>query len=197
MRLRILPKAALCAAFVIAAATDTLAQAVPIKPSAKAVQTSQKVSLPKVTRVNINGLKKLLKPNGKPVLINFWATWCDPCREEFPDLVRLHAAYREKVDFVTVSLDELSEIKTDVPRFLAQVKSEMPAFLLKTPDDDAAIKAVSSEWAGSLPFTILYSADGGTAYLIKGPFKYADLAAELDKVTEPVQSEVKTSSTSK
>ena len=37
--------------------------------------------------------KKLIVPNGKPLLINFWATWCDPCREEFPDLVKLDTGY--------------------------------------------------------------------------------------------------------
>src|SRR5688572_18722068 len=44
---------------------------------------------PKVTRIDEQGLRDLLKPNGKPRLINFWATWCGPCREEFPDLVKI------------------------------------------------------------------------------------------------------------
>ena len=43
-------------------------------------------SLPKVTAIDIEGLRELIKPKGNPLIINFWATWCDPCREEFPDL---------------------------------------------------------------------------------------------------------------
>ncbi|MEO8648371.1 MAG: TlpA disulfide reductase family protein, partial [Acidobacteriota bacterium] len=57
----------------------------------------------KVTRLDDAGLEKLLRPKEKPLLINFWATWCDPCREEFPELVKLDSEYKGKIDFVTVS----------------------------------------------------------------------------------------------
>lgn len=140
---------------------------------------------PKVTQIDIDGLRKLLRPNGKPVLINFWATWCDPCREEFPDLVKLDAAYKGKIDFYTVSLDDLADIKTYVPKFLGEQKAEMPAYLLKTPDDNAAIALVSTEWTGNLPLTILLKPDGTTAYLRKGIVKYATITAEIDKVLTP------------
>jgi thiol-disulfide isomerase/thioredoxin len=56
-------------------------------------------------------LKNILKANGKPLLVNFWATWCDPCREEFPDLVKIDADYKNKIDFITVSLDDVEELK--------------------------------------------------------------------------------------
>ena len=175
-----LAKAALIgAAFVVFCATASFAQVV--SATGKVVNSP----LPKVTQVDIERLRTIVKPNGKPLLINFWATWCDPCREEFPDLVKLHQTYREKVDFVTVSLDELSEINHDVPKFLGVMKSEMPAFLLKTADDDAAIKVVSPEWAGNLPFTIIFAPNGETAYFKKGKFKYEIVAAAIDKLITP------------
>jgi len=126
-------------------------------------------------------LKNLMKPNGKPLLINFWATWCDPCREEFPDLVKIGADYKDKIDLITVSLDELSEINGDVPKFLAQMKSDAPAYLLKTPDEGAAITIVSKSWQGGLPFTILYNANGETVYIKQGKFKTEFLRAEIEK----------------
>ena len=101
-------------------------------------------------------MRKALSPSGKPLLVNFWATWCDPCREEFPDLVKLDAEYEGKIDFITISLDELSEINRDVPKFLADMNAKMPAYLLKAVDDDAAIGFVSKDWSGALPLTILY-----------------------------------------
>src|SRR4051812_22516591 len=55
-----------------------------------------------VTQIDDARLKTLLRANNKPLLVNFWATWCDPCREEFPDLVKIDADYKGKIDFITV-----------------------------------------------------------------------------------------------
>ena len=60
-----------------------------------------------------------------------------------------NTAYRGKIDFITISLDDLADIDKDVPKFLSEMKAEMPAYLLKTTDEDAAMKAVTSEWAGN------------------------------------------------
>ena len=136
----------------------------------------------RVTQIDIEGLKKLIKPNGKPLLINFWATWCDPCREEFPDLVKLDAVYRGKINFLTISLDDLADINGDVPKFLAQMKAEMPAYLLHTPDESAAITLVSKDWAGNLPMTILFDADGKAIYTRNGKIRIEPLRAEINKV---------------
>lgn len=138
--------------------------------------------LPKVKQIDAAGLKRLLKPNGKPLLINFWATWCDPCREEFPDLVRIDDEYRGKIDFITVSLDDLAEINTGVPRFLKEMKSIIPAYLLRTPDESAAISMVSKDWTGSLPLTILFAVDGSIAYQRMGRLKHSVAAAEIEKL---------------
>ncbi|MCV4594106.1 TlpA family protein disulfide reductase, partial [Escherichia coli] len=63
-------------------------------------------------------IREIIKPRGRPLLINFWATWCDPCREEFPDLVEIDRQYKGKIDFITISLDDPEDIKTRVPQFL-------------------------------------------------------------------------------
>lgn len=141
------------------------------------------IVLPTVTQIDAEKLKTLLKPNGKPLLVNFWATWCEPCREEFPDLVKIQADYKDRIDVVTVSLDDLAEIKRDVPKFLAAVKAEkMPAYLLKTPDESAAVESVSKDWQGALPFTIFYNQAGETVYSKQGKFKTETLRAEIEKV---------------
>jgi thiol-disulfide isomerase/thioredoxin len=137
---------------------------------------------PKVTQIDASGLKDLLKPNGRPLLINFWATWCGPCREEFPDLVKIGADYKGKIDLITVTLDEVSEINGEVPKFLAEMRSDSPAYLLKTPDADAAIALVSKDWQGALPFTILFSARGETIYSKQGKFETDVLRAEIEKL---------------
>ena len=152
------------------------------RENALAAQTKTVSGLPKVTQIDASGLKDLLKPNGKPLLINFWATWCEPCREEFPELVKIGADYKGKIDLITVSLDDLSEISGDVPEFLQQMKSESPGYLLKTPDEDAAIGVVSKDWQGALPFTILFNAQGETIYSKQGKFKPDVLVTEIEKL---------------
>lgn len=152
-------------------------------PSSVAASSSAK--LPTVKQLNNAGLRKALTANGKPLLVNFWATWCDPCREEFPDLVKLDAEYKGKIDFITISLDDLAEINRDVPKFLLDMKAEMPAYLLKSEDDDAAIAIVSKNFSGALPFTILYDATGKETYFRQGKVKIETVMAELDKLLSP------------
>ncbi len=135
-----------------------------------------------VTQIDITGLASLLKPKGRPLLVNFWATWCEPCREEFPELVKLEAAFRGKVDFVTVSLDDLADINGDVPKFLAAMKADMPAYLLKTPDESAAIQMVSKDWAGNLPLTVFLDASGAVEYQRNGKIRFDTVKENIDRV---------------
>ena len=154
-------KAAAMAAFIFSLVSVADAQA-----PAKRPPTPQ--AAVKVSQVDEVAFKKLLAPAGKPLLINFWATWCDPCREEFPDLVEIDKEYKGKIDFITISLDDLADINTTVPKFLASMKAEMPAYLLKTADESAVISSISKTWAGGMPFTALYNSRGELAYFREG-----------------------------
>ncbi|MEO8573366.1 MAG: TlpA disulfide reductase family protein [Pyrinomonadaceae bacterium] len=155
------------------------------KKGAPSSSASSKKAASFVKQIDFVGLRNALTPSNKPLLINFWATWCDPCREEFPDLVKLDAEYKGKIDFITISLDELSEIDRDVPKFLLEMKAGMPAYLLKAVDDDAAIAFVSKEWSGALPLTILYDAAGKQIYYRQGKVKIDTVRGELDKLLIP------------
>jgi thiol-disulfide isomerase/thioredoxin len=143
------------------------------------------VSSSKITEIDIAALKQLIKPNGKPRLINFWATWCGPCREEYPDLVKIDEQYRGKIDFLTVSLDDVVDKDTAVPKFLAEMKAKMPAYLLVASDDEAAMAVVSKNWNGALPFTILFDPNGGVAYFRQGKVRIDLLKAALGKYVAP------------
>ena len=142
-----------------------------------------------VRAVDVEGLKKLLQREAgsnnqaRPLLINFWATWCDPCRAEFPDLVRIDEDYRNRgLDFITVSLDDPSEINTLVPQFLQRMRARMPAYLLNTPEPDVAIAVVDPTWSGGLPATFLFDASGQIAFKHTGQIKPKELRAAIDKL---------------
>lgn len=183
----LLPVSAMLFCFVFLAAENSFAQAKKPKSKTPAAKAKTVSNLPKVKQIDAEGLKNLLKPNGKPLLINFWATWCVPCREEFPDLVKISQDYKDRVDVITVSLDDLAEIKTGVPKFLAAMKAAMPAYLLKTADESTAIASVSKDWQGALPFTILYNAAGETIYIKQGKFKTEFLRAEIENALKQPQ----------
>lgn len=136
----------------------------------------------KVTLVDEVAFRKLIVPNGKPLLVNFWATWCDPCREEFPDLVVLDKDYKGKIDFITVSLDDVEDITTAVPKFLSSMKAEMPAYLLKTNDESGVIISISKDWRGGMPFTALYGPKGDLVYFREGKVVMETMRAELNKL---------------
>jgi thiol-disulfide isomerase/thioredoxin len=153
-------------------------------------QTAPTGTKPVVKQINEVALKPLLKPRGRPLLVNFWATWCDPCRDEFPDLVKLDAEYKGKIDFITISLDFPEDLNTKVPQFLSSMKASMPTYLLVTPDETAAISSVYREWQGGLPFTILYDQQGNAAYVTQKVVKLDLIRPEIDKLlptTEPKQ----------
>lgn len=138
--------------------------------------------LPTVILINNEGLRELVKPKGKPLLINFWATWCDVCREEFPDLVKIHQEYGTQIDVVVISLDYPVEINRDVPKFLSEVNAKMPAYLLKSEDETVAANIVSEKWQGVLPFTVLFDTDGKEVYFRQGRFNTAVLRGKIESL---------------
>jgi thiol-disulfide isomerase/thioredoxin len=143
--------------------------------------------LPAVVAVDAADLQALLTrgaaKSAKPMLVNYWATWCEPCRDEFPDLVKIDAAYRSKgLDFIAVTLDDLADIKTGVPKFLREMHAQMPVYLLNLSDPEPAIKLVDPNWGGSLPATFLYNAKGEVVYKSLGRIKVDELRAAIDKV---------------
>jgi thiol-disulfide isomerase/thioredoxin len=148
--------------------------------------TIEPLRLANVEPIDTDGLKDLIsKSRDKPLLVNFWATFCDPCRDEFPDLVKIDREFRPKsLDFVTVSLDDLSGIKTDVPKFLAQMKATMPAYLLNVTDPEPAINAVDPKWQGDLPATFLYNAKGEVVFKAFGRVNTAALREAIGRLAK-------------
>lgn len=154
----------------------------------KKVEAVPTTPLPKVTQIDALAMQNLLKREGenqKPLLVNFWATWCAPCIEEFPELVKIDEDYKGKIDFITITLDDVEELTTGVPKFLQRMKAQMPTYLLKTPDEGEAISMVYKDWAGGLPFTILFDGKNAVIYNRQGKIVDKVLRAELDKAVLP------------
>ncbi len=117
------------------------------------------------------------------VLLNFWATWCEPCREEFPSLVRLQKAYQGRgLTVLGVSTDLASQMPA-VEKFLAANNPSFPNYRKKSGGDDQDfIDAVDRSWGGELPFSVLYGRDGSKVRVLSGKQSYGDFENEVGKL---------------
>ncbi len=130
-------------------------------------------------------LRQLLKRDAgqKPFLVNFWATWCEPCVEEFPELVKIDQDYKARgLEFITISLDEKEELMKGVPKFLRRMKSAMPSYLLSLDKQEEAFSIIDTDWPGALPFTLLYDGNGKVVFKHTGKLKLDELRAAIEKV---------------
>jgi thiol-disulfide isomerase/thioredoxin len=114
--------------------------------------------------VDAQGFQKILEQHrGKPLLVNFWATWCEPCRDEYPMLIELAKQYAPKgLQVVGVSMDDDGDMIL-VRRFLARYKPVFPNYRKKPGDEAAFRQSVLSGWTGTMPVSIFYFKDGRIA----------------------------------
>ena len=106
---------------------------------------------------------------GRVLLVNFWATWCEPCREELPALVEAARAFKSQdVAVVLVSLDSGHAAQAEVPKFLAKEKIPFVCWLLKAHDPQPFIDRVDRKWDGTLPHTVVYDRKGNVVATLPG-----------------------------
>ncbi|MEO0732933.1 MAG: TlpA disulfide reductase family protein [Bacteroidota bacterium] len=117
--------------------------------------------------------------NDTTYLVNFWATWCKPCREELPLLQRLVGERADQpLRVVLVSLDTQEDAIARIPTFLEEAAPDLPAIIL-TDEDPAWGKTLDRVWSGSLPTTILYRGD--LRYVFRRAFSsYPDLNVAVE-----------------
>lgn len=127
-------------------------------------------------------LKALRAGDGKKVrLINFWATWCGPCVEEFPELVEINRMYRGRdFAFVTVAANDPHE-KSEVLKFLTRMQASNRNLLFATDDKFALFEAFDPEMNGQLPVTFLVAPDGQILFQKAGRIDSLQLKREILK----------------
>lgn len=119
---------------------------------------------------------------GKVVVVNFWATYCAPCRAEMPRLLAFSKQYESKgVKLVVISADEASD-SAKASEFLTSAKVPSPWLIKSAADDDKFIGAIDAKWSGALPATFVYDRNGKRVKSIFGEVSAPALEAEVKKL---------------
>ena len=137
----------------------------------------------KLSPLDETGYQKLLAANkGKVVLVDFWATWCKPCRAETPELVSVFSKLRARgFQLVAVSTDE-PEQEIAAAKFASDMHIPGPAYIRKAKDDDKFINFIDSKWSGALPAMFLYDKSGQKVKSFIGETPVKDIEATIVKL---------------
>lgn len=121
--------------------------------------------------------RRLLDWKGSVTVTNFWATWCEPCREEMPLLTEVRRRYRDKgVEIVGIGIDQVSKLRD----FASKYDISYPLLV-----GDARALDVMRELgnrAGALPYTVILDRSGTLVGQRLGAFR----AGELDRMLDPI-----------
>lgn len=149
-------------------------------PKPAATPAPEPAAGPEIQPATYEQLRGAVRAGGaRLVLLNVWATWCAPCREEFPDLLRIRREYRERgLRLVLVSADIDSQVPA-ARRFLSEHGVDFLTYL-KQGADMPFIDSLDARWSGALPATVLYDATGRKLWFHEGKTTYDSLKARID-----------------
>lgn len=146
-------------------------------PSTPSQSQSEKTPFPDFTIENLEGKQvKLSDFNGKPVIINFWATWCGFCVEEMPLFQSYYEEYGDKIEFMMINAtDGNKETEDKVTSFISEEGYTFPVYL------DKNIKLISELGISSFPTTVIIDKDGFIADVKLGMYNEKQLKETIEK----------------
>ncbi len=117
---------------------------------------------------------------GRPAVVNFWATWCPPCREELPVLARFHARHGKSVGFLGLAVEDNADFAGEFARAYGL---NYPVAAGREPAI-ALMAALGNEKAG-MPFTLVVDAQGRVVYAKRGAVTEKELKQALAPLLRP------------
>jgi len=133
--------------------------------------------------ISIDELKEFIKNrDSKPLLINVWATWCAPCREEFPDLVKIANEYYDQIDVVGISVDFPEEIDSKIIPFLKKQNADFKNYIVKVTEPEDFINLLNENWSGAIPATFFYNGKGNQVKYLIGKQSFEDFKKVIESL---------------
>lgn len=143
-------------------------------------------SPPTLVKVRHADAMKVVQDNDARVtVVNFWATWCVPCVEEFPAFVKLERTLEDRgVEVMFISTDFPNQ-KDKVVSFLAEHGVTGTSYL-KTGTSTAFVNNFSEEWSGAVPATFVYDQEGTLLAFWEGKVSYEELKKRVTRQLKEV-----------
>ncbi len=150
-------------------------------PSVAAPTADAPARLLALTLPDLDGrLQPISQWKDKVLVVNFWATWCPPCKEEMPEFSRINSKYAEKgIQFVGISIDSADKVLA----FQKETPVSYP--LLISNLESLELSSDLGNRAKALPFTIILRADGRPQQVKLGKFATPDLEKAIQSALRP------------
>lgn len=123
--------------------------------------------------------KEYMSETQKPVVYNFWATWCQPCVKELPYFTKAASEHPEW-DFILVSLDFPQHFESRLRPFIKKHDLAIPVVVLDESNANVFINAIDPSWEGSIPATMIWD-DRKMGFIENDFHSYEDLIAFIRK----------------
>jgi len=137
-----------------------------------------------VAQIDGSGLQELIhKRHGKILLLNIWATWCQPCVEEFPNLIKLYSSYStDSLEIVGVSADDLDDAITKVGPFVEKNKVPFKIYIAHFIKQDDFINSLNKTWSGAIPATFFYDINGKQQFMEIGGRTFEQFREKVEQM---------------
>ncbi len=131
--------------------------------------------------VKAEGLvKRYTNSSDTTYLINFWATWCEPCVKELPDFEKINKAYKnKKVKVILVSLDFIKDYDSKLVRFIKKKDIQSEVMLLNETKPNEFINKIDLRWEGSIPATMIVNNEQNYSAFFERPLTYEFLEMKI------------------
>ncbi|MFD1423608.1 TlpA family protein disulfide reductase [Laceyella tengchongensis] len=137
---------------------------------------------PNFTLRTIDGKKiELYRNQGKPTIINFWATWCPPCKKEMPYFQKAYDQYKDKVNFIMVNETSQEKDETKIKPFLDKHGYTFPVVL--DPLENKRTVGFDQYGLYGIPATYVVAADGKIQYRFIGGMEEEQMAMLMQELS--------------